>query len=363
MDKLKKITYIGVCIAVYLALGYAFLKYALGIILPFAISFGIVAVSRPLVDKISSHTKMPKSIISLLVTGAILALGIYGIILASGVILEQMGSLLAMLTEHLSSEDNYVAKGLTLIEGLLDKFPFLKSNISDGTSVYTVVLEMAKNALNELSTGITALVGAFVASLPKTVVTAVVILLSLFYFSKDYPKITKTFYEHLPTPIKNHLPRLKKDICFVLLSYLRSYLLLLFITFAEVFSGLLILGVENAFVFSVIISLVDLLPILGVGTVLVPWSLISLAMGNTKLAIGLVILFAVVYLVRQVIEPKIVSSQMNVHPLIAVFSMYAGLKIAGLGGMIVAPLLAFVTKTVYDGLKKEKSIEKEEKLC
>ena len=139
--------------------------------------------------------------------------------------------------------------------------------------------------------------------------------------------------------------------------------MLLFITFAEVFSGLLILGVENAFVFSVIISLVDLLPILGVGTVLVPWSLISLAMGNTKLAIGLVILFAVVYLVRQVIEPKIVSSQMNVHPLIAVFSMYAGLKIAGLGGMIVAPLLAFVTKTVYDGLKKEKSIEKEEKLC
>ncbi|MBQ7411750.1 MAG: hypothetical protein IJW10_02445, partial [Clostridia bacterium] len=81
MDRLKKFTYIGVCIAVYLALFYVLLKYALGIILPFAISFVIVVISRPLVNKISKYTRVPKSVISLFVMGAMLTTGIYLIVL------------------------------------------------------------------------------------------------------------------------------------------------------------------------------------------------------------------------------------------------------------------------------------------
>ncbi len=360
MDRLKKFTYIGVCIAVYLALFYVLLKYALGIILPFAISFVIVVISRPLVNKISKYTRVPKSVISLFVMGAMLTIGIYLIVLISGTVLEQIGSLIALISEHLSAEDNYITKALSFVEDLFDKFPFLKNNIAEDTSIYTVALEMAKNAVGELSSGITMALGSLVASLPEIVVTAVVILLSLFYFSKDYSKITRALTAHMPDEIKKRLPRVKRDILFVLSSYLRSYLLLLFITFAEVLAGLLILGVENALTLSIIIALVDLLPILGVGTVLIPWTIISLIAGNTTLAIGLAVLFLVVYIVRQIIEPKIVSAQMNVHPLIAILSMYAGLKVAGLGGMIVAPLLAFITKTIYDGLKKEKSIEKNE---
>ena len=115
----------------------------------------------------------------------------------------------------------------------------------------------------------------------------------------------------------------------------------------------MILKIENAFAIAVIVAIVDLLPILGVGTVLVPWSLICAVTGNNKLAIGLLILFVIVYVVRQVIEPRIVSYQMNVHPLMAIFAMYAGLKIAGIGGMLIAPFLAFVAKTLYDGLKND----------
>lgn len=358
MDRLKKSAYIGVSIIAYLALAYVFLKYALGIILPFAISFIIVVISRPIVDKISKHTRVHKSVVSLFVIGIILVLMIYVITLATGAILEQIGNLIELVSQHLSEDDNYVSRALAFVEALFDKFPFLKNEIGDDTTVYSVALEMAKNAVSELSSGLTRAVGAFIASLPEIVVTVVVILLSLFYFSKDYHKITTKISAMLPNTIRKRLPGVKRDVLFVLSSYLRSYLLLLFITFAEVFSGLLILGVENAFAISIIVALVDLLPILGVGTVLIPWAIVSFIIGNTKLALGLLVLFAIVYIVRQIIEPRIVSSQMNVHPLIAIFAMYAGLKIAGLGGMIVAPFLAFATKTVYDGLKKEKSIEK-----
>ena len=362
MDKLKKATYIGVCIAVYLVLAYVFLKYALGIILPFAISFIIVVLSRPIVDKISKYTRVPRSVISLFVIGVILTLGVYLLALAVGAMLEQAGNILTMVSDHLSAEDNYVARAIAFIESFFEKFPFLKNDIAEDTSIYTVALEMAKNAVSELSGGVTRALGELIAKLPELIITIVVILLSLFYFSKDYQRITKALLEHMPQPIKKSLPSVKRDVLFVLSSYLRSYLILLLVTFAEVFAGLLILGIENAFTISIVIALVDLLPILGVGTVLVPWALLSLVTGNTSLAIGLIILFGVVYIVRQIIEPRIVSSQMNVHPLIAILAMYAGLKIAGIGGMIVAPLLAFITKTIYDGLKKEKSIEKAEKL-
>lgn len=367
MEKYKKSAYIGINIVIYLALAYVFLRYALGILLPFALSLLIVSISRPIVLKISNHSRVPKSVISLFVTGTILISLVYLLILASGAVLDQIGNIITKISEHLSKEDNYITATLSFIEGLIERFPFLESNISNNTSVYSVALNMATNMVSTLSTQLTQGVGKIIASMPEIIITVVVVILSLFYFSKDYTKITKKLSSLLPSSVRSRLLGIKRDVFFVISSYLRSYLLILLITFAEVFAGLLILGIENAFAIAIIIALVDMLPILGVGTVLIPWSLISLIAGNTSLSIGLVVLFCVVYVVRQFIEPKIVSSQLNVHPLLAIFAMYAGLKIAGIGGMIVAPFLAFVGKTVYDGIKKDnekqKGVEKENNLC
>ena len=366
MEKLKKSAYIGVNIVIYFLISYVILKYALGIIFPFAISFLTVMLLRPLIDKISRHTKAPKSIISLFVIALTLCVSIYLLILASSALLEQIGVIINKISEHLSSENNYISISLDYLSKLRDKFPFLKNNLSDNTSIYSIALDMAKNTINMISTRLTQAIGKFIASMPEMIVTAVVILLSLFYFSKDYSKITAKLIGALPSSVKAKLPRVKKDVLFVISSYVRSYLIIMLVTFAEVFAGLLILGVDGAFAIAIICALVDALPVLGVGTVLIPWSLVSFIVGNERLGIALLVMFTIIYIVRQVIEPRIVSSQMNVHPLVAIVAMYAGLKIAGIGGMIVAPFLAFGAKTVYEGLKKEdetkKCVENEEKL-
>lgn len=366
MEKLKKSAYIGVNIVIYFLISYVILKYALGIILPFAISFLIVMLSRPLVDKISRHTRLPKGIISLFVVALTLCISIYLLVLAGGALLEQIGVIINKISDHLSSENNYISISLDYLSKLRDKFPFLKNDLSDNTSIYSIALDMAKNTVNMISVRLTQAIGKFIASMPEIIVTAVVILLSLFYFSKDYSKITAKLVEALPSSVKSKLPSVKKDVVFVISGYVRSYLIIMLITFAQVFAGLLILGVDGAFAIAMICALVDALPVLGVGIVLLPWSLISFALGNEKLGIGLLVMFTIIYIVRQVIEPKIVGSQMNVHPLVAIIAMYAGLKIAGIGGMIVAPFLAFGAKTVYEGLKKDdetkKCVENEEKL-
>ena len=256
MEKLKKSAYIGVNIVIYFLISYVILKYALGIILPFAISFLIVMLLRPLIDKISRHTRVPKSIISLFVIGITLCVSIYLLILAGSALLEQVGVFISKISEHLSKENNYISLSLDFLNNLLDKFPFLKNNLSDDTSVYSIALDMAKNTINMLSQRLTQAIGRFIASMPEIIVTAVVILLSLFYFSKDYSKISQKLTNALPSSMKSKLPRVKRDVVFVISSYVRSYAIIMLITFAEVFAGLLILGVDGAFAIALICALV-----------------------------------------------------------------------------------------------------------
>lgn len=363
MEKYKKTAYIGINILIYLFLAYLLLKYALPILFPFILSLSVVLICRPLVNKISKHTKVPKGIISLFVIGIALTLTVYLTIIALSALLEQIGAMISVAINHLNSENNYISVALAFIDSLVNKFPFIKNNLPESTSVYTIALDMARDALSSLSSSLTVAVGRVVAMTPEIIITVIVVVLSLFYFSKDYNKIAGAISAHLPSGIKERLPKIKNTVLFVLTSYLRSYAILLLLTFSQVFFGLLILGAKNAFAMALICALVDMLPVLGVGTVLVPWSVISFVAGDTRLAVGLLVLFVIVYIVRQVIEPKIVSAHLNIHPLIAIISVYAGLKIAGIGGMIVAPLVTFVIKTLIDGLKndkeKQKDIEKE----
>ena len=112
------------------------------------------------------------------------------------------------------------------------------------------------------------------------------------------------------------------------------------ITFAITLFGLLILGVNGAFVIALLIALLDILPIIGVGTVLIPWSIIGFAIGNHKLGIGLLALFAVNSVVRELLEPRIVGKSLNIHPLLMLALIYVGYALFGLQGLLMIPVIA-----------------------
>ena len=221
---------------------------------------------------------------------------------------------------------------------------------------------MIANGAKSLSQRLTSFIASVITALPDIIVTLIVLALSLFYFAKDYDKIGNLIIEKLPKRLGNILLIFKNDVLHVVSKYIKSYVILLLLTFSELISGFLILGIKNSFILALIISIADMLPILGAGTVLVPWSIIMLIMGDYRLAIGLFILAGVTYFSRQFLEPKILSDQMNIHPLITLFAMYAGLKLAGFFGLIVAPIVAFIIKITLDRTKYEKNVEKENKL-
>lgn len=362
MEKYKKITFIGISVAILVLIGYFFLKYALDIFLPFIIAFLIVAMARPIINKIARHTKISKPIVSIFVLSMLLVFSalVLGVILT--ITIEQVGNIAEGIIEGLSREENFVLVIFNSIDKLTERLPFLNNLLGSEQSIYNLVIEMLLDGAKSLSARLTNYLAKMITALPSIVVTLIVFTLALFYFAKDYDKIGNRIIKLLPKRAGNIALIFKNDVLLVVSKYLKSYLILLLITFAELISGFLILGIDNSFVLALIIAIVDMLPILGAGTVLVPWSAIMLILGNYKLAIGLFVLAGITYFSRQFLEPKILSDQMNVHPLITLLFMYAGLKIAGFLGLIVAPVVAFIIKITLSRMKNEKNVEKVEDL-
>ena len=131
-----------------------------------------------------------------------------------------------------------------------------------------------------------------------------------------------------------------------MVSYVRAMAILLCLTFVELAIGFAILGLDYALVLAFFISLIDALPILGTGTVLIPWALVSLITGDFFIAIGLAVIYGVVAIVRNLIEPKIIGQQIGLHPLITLASVYVGLKIFGFFGIFMPVFLVFA-KQLY----------------
>lgn len=129
---------------------------------------------------------------------------------------------------------------------------------------------------------------------------------------------------------------------------MKAYSLIIVITFIELSAGFWILKIPNAFVLGALVAIVDILPILGTGAVLLPWSILSFILGNLKIGVGILLLYLFVTAVRQTIEPKIVGKQIGLHPIVTLVLMYVGAQLMGVLGLLLLPILATIIKTLND---------------
>jgi predicted PurR-regulated permease PerM len=129
---------------------------------------------------------------------------------------------------------------------------------------------------------------------------------------------------------------------------IRSYILLLLITFVELLFGFWILKIDHPFAIAATVALIDLLPVLGVGLVLVPWSVLALIQNNFTLAIGLVTLFIEIEIVRNILEPKIIGKQTGLSPILSLAAMFVGFRLFGFIGVIAVPIMIIVLKKLNE---------------
>ncbi|MCI2202576.1 sporulation integral membrane protein YtvI, partial [Clostridium sp.] len=175
----------------------------------------------------------------------------------------------------------------------------------------------------------------FAAIIPYAIMVILFTLLSTYFFTKDFVEVKSKLFSFLPISKTNKLISIYTESKKMLGNYLLSYLIIISVTFIETLIVFLIFKVKYSLVLSLICAIADILPILGIGTIYIPLALIySIIFKNYVTALGLIISYIIVSVVRQIIEPKIVSSSLGIHPVAVLASLFIGLKINGIIGMI-----------------------------
>lgn len=332
---LIKVAYIAVIFAaVYFLLPVVF-SYAL----PFVFAYIIAKIISPIADGINKYLRIPRKIailVALLIFITVVGWLIYTLVYQAIFELQRLANVLPGMFENNTTIPEWGAK----IEGFLATLP---------ASVQGFISNAAQNLSGNLSSFLepatTALVGfatKFAASIPGGIIAVVITLLAAYFICSDKDKIRKFFEEHIPA---KHLARfrfLRADLYKACGGYIKAQLILMCITFVILLGGFLILGVDSAVLVAFVVAVVDAIPVLGTGTVLIPWTFVELFSGRFFLAIGLAVVYLITFFVRRFTEPKIVSHQIGLNPLLTLIAVYVGYRAIGVFGMILGPILTII---------------------
>lgn len=324
---------------------WLFGKYILIGIMPFIIAYGISLVLRPASLWLSKKTGVPHKFCAsflVIVTMSLAALLISS--LGTKLISEGQG-LMVTISGSLEDENNIIRRTIYFFTNLRGKLPFL-TDVEMGDSLYEGIVSLLKDALSGISASLAQSAASVIKGLPGFIFAIVTTVIALFYLSLDTGGIGVELCAFTGNQTLDKIKNGNKRIIGALAKYLKSYFFILILTFSELFAGFAVLRINYAFMLALVIALIDLLPVIGSGMILIPWGLLSLAIGKFKIGVGLLVLWAIMYIVRQIAEPKIIGSVMGIHPLFSLFALYIGYVFFGVWGMIFLPITINIAKAV-----------------
>ena len=219
-------------------------------------------------------------------------------------------------------------------------------------AVITALQSVMNSVLSSLKSVITYLSGAAVdfvtwlaTGIPSLILSLLAMIFSTVFVAKDYEKIKDFAVENTPPAVKKVLTNIRIYLTETLFVVIRSYAAIMLLTFTELSILFSLFGIEHAVLKASVIALLDILPILGTGGIMIPWAATSLVLGYTRLGIELFVIYAIVTVIRNYVEPKIVGTQLGLHPIITLVSMFIGLRLFGFFGLFGLPVgISFLWK-------------------
>ena len=314
--------------------------------LPFVIGWIIAMIANPLVRWLEKRVKIVRKHSSAVIVVLVLA-GVIGLgyLILSRLFSEafQLARALPELYDHAALE----------IQGVLQRFDRLLRLVP--AAVQQSIREFAGNvgkALSVLAQKIAEptvqVAGNVAKSIPSALVYTVVTILSSYFFIAEQDRIVEFWKRYLPNGLERYYHYLKSDVKRLIGGYFLAQFKIMFVVAAILVAGMFVLGIDYALPISILIALLDFLPMFGTGTVLIPWALIKLFSGNYVLAAGMALLYVLTQVVRQIIQPKIVGDSMGLPPLLTLILLYLGFKLHGISGMIIAVPLGMIGISLYD---------------
>lgn len=313
--------------------------------MPFVVAWIIAWIATPIVRFVEKHLKLKRKMSMVFVVVAIIG-AIIAVLYNAGILLGRMiASFLAdlpLIWENIRVESQGMFQ---ILFGILDKIP------GEGSAALEDFLansgDYVADLVSNLSAPTISAVGSIASKVPDIIIFAIMCLIATYFFVVERETIYQKFHTFMPKGIKNVWNLVRR--CFVesIGGYFKAQFKIEIWIYMLIFIGLTILKVKYAFIIALGIAVLDLLPVFGTGAVLWPWALIELINGDYVSAAGMMLIWGIAQLVRQFIQPKFVGDTLGVHPIPTLFLLFAGYKISGVFGMIVAVPLGILATTLY----------------
>lgn len=317
--------------------------------MPFLIAFIISLMIEPAIKYIMKKTHLTRRTSSIIIFAIVL-------IIILGSLAWLIITLFSESSSLLQGLNDYFGKAHQIFDNFMTTFDFDKIHLSD--EILNVIQNSTGEILNTVSNWIrNSLTGLIevVTSLPSIAICIGITVIALYFICVDKIYILDQIEHHLPKlwvkKIGSHL----RDLIKTLGGYLKAEATLILVSFIISLIGLYLLriigfNVPYPLLMALFIGFVDALPILGSGTVMIPWAIICGINGDLKLGIAIIVLLIIMSVVRQILEPKLVSKNIGVHPIFTLIAMYTGFKFIGVFGLLIGPIVLIIVKNIFASL-------------
>lgn len=357
--------------ALIIGIAFLFLKYCFGLVSPFIFAFFVAMIVQRPTNACFKKIKKGKGIISTVLVLTLILILVTFVSLAGAQIVATAKDFIAFVTQKINdfptlieNIENWVLGVITILPDSIEAK--LSASVVSGlnrfkeltaTEAAGVLVESAAGTELNISSVLAPIGGGIwgvVKEIPSVLIAIVIAVIASCFMASDYDRLVGFLKNQLPEKRRNVLSRSKAILLSTLKQLIKAYGTIMLITFTEVFIGLNILKLFNIydsgyiFVISAITCVVDIVPVLGTGTIMIPWALYSLITGNFPLAIGLIVIYAVILVVRQVIEPKLVAVKLGLPPVLTIAAMYLGTQLFGFVGIFLLPIILIMLKRLND---------------
>ena len=329
---------------------YVGIKFGLKWIMPFLIGFIIAFVLKHPINFLASKLHMNKKLVAVLfILIFYTTVGTALFFLGAKLVSESKEIFSTFPTIYKEYVEPYAFDAIKNIEvffGSLDE-----SIVQTITDVAMSFSKSIATIVSKLSSGLIAFLTSLISFVPTFGVNLVFSIMASIFFAMDYDIVTSFTMRQFSQKTREIILDAKEYMVGTIFNFIKAYSMIMGLTFLELAIGLTFFGVENSITIAALISLFDVLPFLGTGGVMIPWIIVEFIKGNTVFGVELILLYVLVTVVRNIIEPKVVGQQVGLSPLIMLMCMFFGVKLFGFIGMFILPIIIIIVKNLNDNGK------------
>ena len=313
--------------------------------MPFVIGWFIAYIASPVVNWLERRLKIVKKLGSAIIIIGVLAGLVFLIYFAGSRLWREIVALIQNMPDLYQQLESGLSDIGKTLEGV---FTVLPKGIQNGWHAMVSNLDRTMGDLiGRFSEPTVAAAGNFAKKIPSVLIATIVTVISAYFFIADRDAVIAWSKKIAPDPVVRRMSMVIDNLKYAVGGYFKAQMKIMVVVFGLLLIGFVLMGVHFQILLALLIAFLDFLPFFGTGTALIPWALYKFMVGNYRLAIALMVLYAVTQLVRQLIQPKLVGDSMGLNPLVTLVLLYVGYKVGSVLGMIFAVPIGMIVINLF----------------